>query len=75
MAEKGGEVQNFLLVEMYLQCQVICFLVFIFFLSFSYSIIVVLGVHCDIYEMSYNVSLLNLPLSSFSFIPPAPIMK
>jgi hypothetical protein len=37
--------------------------------------IVVLGVHCSIYKSSYgisNVSYLNSPLPSFSFIPSSP---
>jgi hypothetical protein len=37
--------------------------------SFYYHIIVILGVYCDIYKSSYNVSRLNSPHPSFSFIP------
>jgi hypothetical protein len=41
---------------------------------FFYYIIVVMGVHCDIYKSSYNISWLNSPPPSFSFIllPPIP---
>jgi hypothetical protein len=35
-----------------------------------YYIIVVQGVHCDIYRSSYNILYLNSPPPSFSFIPP-----
>jgi hypothetical protein len=35
----------------------------VFFFAFlNYHIIVVLGVYCDIYQSSYNLSSLNLPL-------------
>jgi hypothetical protein len=29
---------------------------FFYFLNFYYNIIVLLGVHCDIYQSSYNIS-------------------
>jgi hypothetical protein len=35
-----------------------------------FYIIVILGVHCDIYKRVYNISQLNPPPLSFSFIPP-----
>jgi hypothetical protein len=42
-----------------------------FFLEFlNYHLIVVLGVHCDIYKSSYNIPQLNSPSPSFSFIAP-----
>jgi hypothetical protein len=34
----------------------------------GYFFIAVLGVHCGIYKSSYNISYLNLPAPSFSFI-------
>jgi hypothetical protein len=42
--------------------------------SFFYYIviIIVLGVHCDIYKSSYNISQLNSPPPSLSFIPTSP---
>jgi hypothetical protein len=40
---------------------------------FYYCIIFVLGVHCDIYNSSYNVSWLNSCPPSFFFIPSSPI--
>jgi hypothetical protein len=39
---------------------------FLFFIT-----ITVLGVHCDIYRSSYNISQLNSPPPSFPFIPPS----
>jgi hypothetical protein len=38
--------------------------------SFVFYHIVVLGVHCDIYKSSYNISYLNSLPPSFSFSPP-----
>jgi hypothetical protein len=43
------------------------------FLFFNYHIIiVVLGVHCRIYRISYNISHLNSPIPSVSIISPSP---
>jgi hypothetical protein len=36
-------------------------------------IIVLLGVHCDVYKSSYNISQLNSPPQSLSFILPPPV--
>jgi hypothetical protein len=40
-----------------------------------FFVIVVLGVHCDIYQSSYTVSYLNSTLPSFSFILPPPFLE
>jgi hypothetical protein len=42
-------------------------------LYFNFFIIVVLGVHCDIYKSSYNLLYLTSPPPSFSFNHPPPI--
>jgi hypothetical protein len=41
-----------------------------FILFITIIIIIVLGVQCDIYKNSYNISQLNSPPPSFSFISP-----
>jgi hypothetical protein len=48
-------------------------ILFFIFLYFIIIIIIILGVHCDIYKISYNLSLLNSLPPSFSFNPLFPI--
>jgi hypothetical protein len=56
------------IIPIYPEKYFIFLLILLQFLYFVF-IFVVLGIYCDIYEISYNVSQLNSPLPSFPFIP------
>jgi hypothetical protein len=53
----------------------ILWLYFLRLKKYIFFIIFVLGVHCDIYKSSYNVSSLNSPPPSFSFILLPPFLE